>query len=574
MSDRKVHRHRWWWLLSSRGSHRDCLEEPWRRSVVLLLFGMMPFAGSSTVVTPESVLMEEYELFASDGDGFDFFGTAVALSEDLAVVGAPLADDPANSAGSAYVFQMDETGVWMEVSKLIASDGAGSDEFGQAVAVSGDIVIVGAPLDDDAGFNSGSAYVFERDETGSWVEVAKLVASDGAANANFAEAVALQGTLAVVGGEDFGGLGSAYVFERFENGTWVERAKLVASDQAPGDAFGFSVALSEPTIVVGAFRDDDAGSSTGSAYVFERDQMGQWIQAAKLLASDASAGSSFGRSVGVSGDLLVVGAFDEDDLAFAAGAAYVFERGDTGAWGEVAKITASDGASEDHFGWSVALSNSHAIIGAPDNDDPQVDSGSAYFFERDDPGGWVEVAKLGPSDGGLSNGFGESVQVSAGRTVIGAPLADGRVGNSGSAYVFTLSHSIGGTGLCLEAVNSCNDYYLELEPEGSGLFRLQGYEYGCRRDSRLVDGTLRRVGDTLYLGLTASNGQDSGDGRLAGRNYVIDFVTQEGTYEFVYSYSEGGVLQGVGGSGSAALSRCSDPGESPQSIGRDEMSRQ
>jgi hypothetical protein len=211
--------------------------------------------------------------------------------------------------------------------KLNASDGAAGDWFGYSVAISGDHAVVGAHWDGDAGMGSGSAYIFKHDGT-----------------------------------------------------AWTQEAKITASDGAADDCFGVSVAISGDHVVVGAQRDDDAGSNSGSAYIFKRNGT-EWTEQAKITASDCAADDCFGVSVAISGDYVVVGAYGADDDAGSnSGAAYIFKRNGT-EWTEQAKITASDGAAGDLFGYSVATSGDHAVVGAPYDDDAGSYSGSAYIYD-------------------------------------------------------------------------------------------------------------------------------------------------------------------------------------------------
>ncbi len=169
--------------------------------------------------------------------------------------------------------------------------------------------------------------------------------------------------------------------------------KLTASDAAAGDVFGFSVALSGDTALVGAVGDDDAGSFSGSAYVFVRSGT-SWIQQAKLTASDAASNDIFGGSVALIGDTALVGAAGDDDAGSVSGSAYVFVRSGT-TWTEQAKLTASDAAAGDRFGIAVALNGSTALVVAPNDDDAAFSSGSAYVFVRSGTT-WSQQAKLGP----------------------------------------------------------------------------------------------------------------------------------------------------------------------------------
>ena len=256
--------------------------------------------------------------------------------------------------------------------KITASDAATRDRFGTSVAISGSTAIVGALGNDDAGSFSGSAYLFD---TTTGTQIAKLTASDAATDDLFGYSVAISGSTAIVGarGNDDAvpKIGSAYLFDTT---TGNQIAKLTASDAATSDEFGYSVAISGSTAIVGARLDDDAGSSSGSAYLFD---ITTGTQIAKLTASDAAAGDYFGRSVAISGSTAIVGANADDDAGRSSGSAYLFDI-TTGT--QIAKLTASDAAASDSFGQSVAISGSTAIFGAGGNDDAGTDSGSAYLY--------------------------------------------------------------------------------------------------------------------------------------------------------------------------------------------------
>jgi hypothetical protein len=325
--------------------------------------------------------------------------------------------------------------------KLTASDAAVAEYLARSVAISGDTAVAGAPIDDHAGgTNAGSAYVFVRSGTG-WSQQAKLTASDAAGGDWFGISVALSGDTAVVGAyTDYhaGGLaaGSAYVFVR--SGTsWSEQAKLTASDAAGGDSFGLSVALSGDTAVVGAPGDNHTGETvSGSAYVFVRSGA-SWSEQAKLTANDAAGEGTWVQAVAISGDTAVMAAYDDSAPAAAPGSAYVFVRSGT-SWSEQAKLTASDAAAEDRFGTSLALSGDIAVVGAPRHDHVGgTNAGSAYVFVR---GGtsWSEQAKLTGSDAAAEDRFGISVALSGDTAVAGAPNADHVAPDAGAAYVFRL----------------------------------------------------------------------------------------------------------------------------------------
>ena len=222
-----------------------------------------------------------------------------------------------------------------------------------------------------------------------------------------------------------------------------EVKKLLASDAEPRDAFGFSVAVSGDTAVVGAAGEDAGATDAGAAYIFQRDEGGtdNWGELKKLTASDAQDSSGFG-AVAVSGDTAVVGANNENAGGIAAGAAYVFGRDQGGSdnWGEVKKLTASDRQPAALFGSSVALSGDTAVAGAPSiqTGTRKPGPGAAYVFQRDEggAGNWGEVAKLTASDAQVNDVFGISVAVSGETAIVGASVEDAAGSNAGAAYVF------------------------------------------------------------------------------------------------------------------------------------------
>jgi len=392
--------------------------------------------GASFPVTVDPVFVHEGQLFGrgdptppADAE----FGSSVSISGDTVVVGSALDNTSGGlETGSAYVF-VRSGATWTEQQRLLAPDGTTSDWFGSAVSVSGDTLVVGAPRDD---FEKGSAYVFVRSGT-TWTYQQKLLASDGAVNEDFGIAVSLSGDTAVVGAPfQFVARGAAYVFVR--SGTlWTQQQKLLPSDGALVDNFGWAVAANADTLLVGARGHDTAGGGdAGSAYVFVRSGTA-WTEQQELTASDGAAGDQFGYSVALEGDTAVVGArLDDNAGGFDAGAGYVFVRLGT-AWAQEQKLVASDGASADQFGTSVSLSADTAVIGAAGDDLPSGgEAGSAYVFARSGTI-WTLQQKLVASDGATGDNFGGSVAVSGNTVVAGARHGDTPVAaDAGSAYVF------------------------------------------------------------------------------------------------------------------------------------------
>ena len=208
--------------------------------------------------------------------------------------------------------------------------------------------------------------------------------------------------------------------------------------------FGVSVSISIDTAIIGAHADDNNGSASGAAYIFSRDHGGadNWGEVQKLTASDGTTDDYFGISAAISEDTAIVGANGDDD---GRGAAYIFSRDQGGPenWGQVKKLTASDGAEDDEFGQSVSISGDIAIVGVHyDDTDNGVDTGSAYIFSRNHGGvnNWGEVQKLTASDGAADDHFGRSVSISEGTAIVGVPLDDDNGVNSGSAYIFSSHH--------------------------------------------------------------------------------------------------------------------------------------
>lgn len=315
-------------------------------------------------------LTKDFKFIASDAAEFDQFGSSIAISGNTAIVGTPFDDDAGDGSGSAYLF---DTTAGLELFKLTATDAAAGDEFGNSVAISGGIAIVGADEDDDAGDGSGSAYLFD---TTTGLQLFKLTANDAAANDAFGHSVAIFGTTAIVGtpfDDDTGSIsGSAYIFDTT---TGLQLFKLTASDAAESDSFGYSVAISGTTVIVGARGDN---SSTGAAYVFDSTT---GLQLFKLTASDGAFTDNFGGSVAISGTTAIVGARFSDDAGFFSnsGSAHIF---DTTTGQQLFKLTASDAEIDDYYGSSVAISSAGIIVGANGDDDAGSGSGSAYVFIR------------------------------------------------------------------------------------------------------------------------------------------------------------------------------------------------
>ena len=320
----------------------------------------------------------------------DPFGISMAADGNTIVVGAQFADIGATDAGLAYVFERRD-GQWRQAAILTARDGRADDQFGNTVSASGDTIVVGARLHDDPGRDAGAAYVFKRRGV-AWEQIAKLTASGQAAGDLFGRA-SLDGDTLIISADlndDRGSAaGKAYVLRR-RDGRWTETAILHASDGVAGDELGISLALSGRTAAFGAVGRDGAVADAGAVYVFE-DENGRWTEKARLMANDATPSQAFGLSVAADDDTIVVGAPYHEMRAERVGAAYVFQR-DGGRWAQTAKLTASSPLPRQGFGSTVAISAGTIVVGVRGSANGR-DPGGAFVFERRD-GRWSEVAKL------------------------------------------------------------------------------------------------------------------------------------------------------------------------------------
>lgn len=385
---------------------------------------------------------------ASDRAVDAYFGQAVCIDGDYAIVGAPTY----SGAGSAYIYHYNGSS-WDFVQKLAPGDLASGDNFGSSVSISGDYAIVSAPHQT---LWKGSVYIF-LNSGGTWSQVQKITASDGASNYQFGYSVSVSNNYAVIGTHpQVARNGVAYIFEN-DGGTWSQAYKALASDGATSDRFGYSVSISGDYALIGAYEEDHDASggnqitSAGSAYLFYRSG-GTWSQIQKLVASDRATDDNFGKAVSISGNNLVVGAYREDhddtgaSYIWNTGSVYVFKN-NSGYWTESQKLIASDRAYGDYFGSAVSISGDHIVIGADSEDEDasgantQSSAGSAYIFVND-AGTWSQDQKVVASDRAANDHFGFADAVSGSHALIGANYEDqdasgGSTKNaSGSAYLY------------------------------------------------------------------------------------------------------------------------------------------
>jgi hypothetical protein len=402
-----------------------------------LLTSISLYAGpAARAATP---IEEIQKLVALDGAAGDVAGFSVAVQGDTAVVGAPVDD----GWGAAYVFERDGSGSWSQQAKLVASDPQAGDSFGNAVAIEGERIVVGAQLEDDIRPSSGAAYVFMR-AGAAWTQEAKLKAGDPTFGGdNFGASVAIDGETIAVGA---GGKPAAYVFVHTSTG-WVQQAKLVSSDVVLNDFYGSPVDILGDRLIVGATNHPHAGPSStqflGAAYIFARDTSGVWTEEIELHGRPLMAGQSsfprFGRAVALNGNEALVGApTDGGGTASFRGAAYLFERSTAGVWSAPTQLVAGDTVINDDFASVVALSGSIVLLGAPRHDAAGLDAGAAYVFERDSSGVWAIGGKIVASDAAAGDLFGVAVSLDGATGLIGAFGDDDLGTEAGAAYAFDI----------------------------------------------------------------------------------------------------------------------------------------
>ena len=365
------------------------------------------------------------------------FGGALSAEDGTMVVGSRWGRD---QAGAAYVFEASPDGGWTQTAGLVSSMDQRRAEFGSGVAVAGDVVMVGAPMEDLDRQDEGAVYVFERGSGDDWSETDRLTASTPELNAEFGTHVALAGDRALIASPFFGGRGTpggfrggaVHAFERGEDGQWLETAVLQPTELRPdiryGLRFGFAIDFNGDRALIGADPiQGDGQNPPGSAYVFDRGRGGEWSEAAVLTVPGAEGENRFGTAVALSGDVAVVGARGENEYA---GGAHIFERGADGGWAHTAHLVAPDTVIRGNFGHEVVASDSTVVVFAMASGD-ESSPGHAYVYARR-ADGWSLVQRLVPSELPGLAGFGDDATLTDDRLVVA-----GRDGEGGArVFIF------------------------------------------------------------------------------------------------------------------------------------------
>jgi hypothetical protein len=373
------------------------------------------------------------KLLASDGEYDDWFGFSIDIDGYYAIIGARWDDvNGVVNAGSAYIFKYDgET--WIEEAKIYASDGEEGDWFGHSVSISGDYAFISATSDETKGKASGSVYVFKYNGT-TWVEEQKILVQPGGGESaiDFGWSVCADGEYVLIGAQNDDDLGdssgSTYVF-KYDDARWNEVQKILPTDGKAWAYFGHCISIDSDYAIIGARCDE----FIGAAYIFKLEGT-TWVEKQKLVSADGVAGDYFGRSVFINGEYLIVGANCDDDNGEDSGSAYIFKYNGS-SWIQQVKIKASDGEPEEEFGNAVYINEDYALIGMQFDDENGMYSGSAYIFKRDDIS-WIEQVKLIPPDGGYWEQFGNAVFMKDDFAFI-CSLYDNESGlYSGSTYIY------------------------------------------------------------------------------------------------------------------------------------------
>lgn len=417
------------------------------RIIFLFFFGIGIVLSSKT----------HHTITAKKGVSGDEFGRAIAVSGDYMIVGSHLASitssngEKLKAAGVAYIFKRNETGGWKEQTKLTAKKGQKNGYFGRSVSICGRYAVVGS---DGANNSTGLAYIFERDIiTEKWKQKKKLNPSDGKEGYYFGYSTSItkEGYCIVGAYHSKNKKGEAYIYERNENGKWEEKTKLSAIHSHKNDYYGRSVAIDGSTAVVGAYKKE----INGTVFIYQRESEteneGTWKFHSSIISNDGSSGEYFGRSIDISGNQLLIGAYRYESSSkptnFDSGAAYFFEKDQTtDKFIQISKVEDPEGKKEDFFGFSVSISGNNAIIGSYGNDDLGNDAGKAFTYIKDESSNsWRIHHKLYSKKGEKNDFFGYSVAIDGNNVISGSY---GHKKNKGAAYVMSfcpeLSCSNGG----------------------------------------------------------------------------------------------------------------------------------
>ena len=329
--------------------------------------------------------LEVHNITPDDLQPFDFFGGSLLFQDNTAFISSSGAAGIA--PGNVYVYQMITPMQWLQLDKFTSNEALPVDGFGVSLARSGDLLAVGAFGREDLGIASGAAYIFRRDVSGNWIQEAKLLPDDGEASDNFGSAIAIQGDICIIGApatfdQTQSGLGTVYVFQQTTPGDWIQQAKLTDLNGDPTDQFGDSISFDGDYLAIGAWKDvENQTTGSGSVSIFHQVAPDNWILEEKLTPVAPAIDERFGKDIHLQGEWLIVGATGSEMSGAKAGAVSMFKRQSPGIWSHVSTMTISNSTIFDSLGQDVDISGTQVIAG--NIGDTQNGSGSGAVFVFD-----------------------------------------------------------------------------------------------------------------------------------------------------------------------------------------------
>ncbi|WP_093144894.1 T9SS type A sorting domain-containing protein [Ulvibacter litoralis] len=394
------------------------------------------------VTNAEAQFTQEAKVVSENRERRGEYGTSVAITDGLAIVGA---SRETFASGAAYVYSKDSQGAWNFTQELAATDSNEGAEYGGGVKISEDYLVVAAGRADvDGVIRAGALYVYDNIND-NWELDTKIVASDLTNDAKLGmnpTSLAIQGNTIIAGapGEN-GWIGSVYIFTEVA-GVWEETQKITNPASQQDAAFGIGVSISGDYLLIGA---QNVDQRKGAAYIYVKNSSGMFEYEQTITASDRLDENFFGSSVSISGDQLIVGAYGADSEQ---GSAYVFEKDNQGTWTETQKLNGNPSTEATHFGWVTEIHEEHLVIAAPHI--YGFEAGEVYFYKKDNNGLWVEDQIVQGDDTEGEDFYGWSVAMYENEMIVGAAREDHDVtGNNeesdaGSAYIFKDPSILGG----------------------------------------------------------------------------------------------------------------------------------
>jgi gliding motility-associated-like protein len=381
------------------------------------------------------------KILASDGVANQNYGGALRISEDYLVVGTTIN----NINSSVYVYSKDNNGNWANEQKLSSPFDDTSYYFGISVSIAGNTIVIGAPNYDNQLTNTGAAYVYEVDSNGQWNFKQTLLVPNINENDHFGHIVYNTADYIIVNGRELiantDNEISVYIFEKNQNGDWYNTQKIDLSQFGIGNSENY-ISMYGDYLVIGDHHYSEIGLFNGAVHIYKKNVSGTWEYDTTIVASDGEEGDYFGTSVSIYENTLVVGASYSDAFGEFSGAAYVYELDGNGNWGNEQKLLPSEGVGPEVFGYDVEIHGDRLIVGAAFQSNFAPSAGAAYTFQRSENSEWIMEDIYAPLDLNGFDAFGWAVSIVAGEIAIGANHHDGNgIEDSGAVYVTSINCS-------------------------------------------------------------------------------------------------------------------------------------